>query len=307
MRRLDHIVADRSGALLDLQDRKARGESVLTGTPTGFAKFDADHGGLPKTLCVLGADTGVGKSAFLRAFTLGAARSGAGDVVLLNLEDGNDNYADRLLGERTGIGASKVRRLEWLREDGARLDAVAQDQTLKRIYVEDNQYDVNAFADAAREHHAKRPICLVGIDYLQLLRVRGVTNNTDRIAQALLALQKLAKDLEAPVLALSQLSRKKVMDRGYEHFQRAKQAGEKGDALYEGFAPMGGDFHWASEIDQFAKLIIGVHRPGPYKRLMEQEPDRDTKASMYLLKNNFGPCTHYTVGWHGPTTRAYDL
>src|ERR1051326_6206864 len=95
---LSSIAASRSNELLDLNLRRSRGERVFTGTPTGFTRFDVDTGGLPRALVVLAAGTGVGKSSFARAFAWGAVRSGLGDILVLNLEDGNSSLADRVIG-----------------------------------------------------------------------------------------------------------------------------------------------------------------------------------------------------------------
>jgi len=304
---MSKAVAARARALTDLQSRRARGERVFTGTPTGFKAFDADTGGLPRALVVLAAGTGVGKSSFARAFAWGAIKSGLGDVLLANLEDGNDSLADRVLGEKTGFGASRLRKLDFQRGDHERIGLVSQEPLLDHLFVSEDLYDATAFAQSVLAHREKRPIALVVVDYLQLMRVKGLHDNTARITAAMQTLAGLAKYIGAPVLALSQLTQKKVSDRGLEQYYKAKQAGVTGDELYEGFAPMMGDFHWASEIDQFSKMILGVHRAGPYKRQVENKPDKDERAEIRMLKSNHTACARYTVGWNGALTQAYDL
>jgi replicative DNA helicase len=256
---------------------------------------------------VLAAGTGVGKSSFARAFAWGAIKSGLGDVLLANLEDGNDSLADRVLGEKTGFGASRLRKLDFQNSDHARIGLVSREPLLDQLFVSENLYDAKEFAAAVVAHREERPISLVVVDYLQLMRFKGINDNTARITAAMQTLAGLAKYIGAPVLALSQLTQKKVTDRGVEQFYKAKQAGVTGDELYEGFAPMMGDGHWASEIDQFAKMMIGVHRAGPYKRQMENKPDKDDRVEMRLLKSNHTACNRYTLGWNGMLTMAYDL
>lgn len=306
-------VRARTTALVDLHTRRANGEQVFTGVPTGFKTFDAEYGGLPRTVVVLGADTGLGKSAFAQAFAEGAVKSGAGDVYLGNLEDGNDNLADRILGRRTGFGATRIRKLDFEVNDRARLVAAGEDSWLERVVVDDTAYEVSVFCDRVLEYDEMiwqrygRRVVLAGLDYVQLARVKGITNNTERIMNALLALQGLSKALKGCVLALSQLTTKKVMERGQDHYQRARAAGETDDQLYEGFAPQRGDFHWASELDQFSKMTLGAFRPGPYKRLLHDGSDDDTEITLRVLKNNFGPQKRFRMRWNGPLTAITDL
>jgi replicative DNA helicase len=301
------LVGRRVQELRDLQARQARGEKVWTGTPTGFRKFDEDTGGLPPALCVLAAGTGVGKSSFARSFAWGAIRSGLGEVILGNFEDGNRSFADRVLGEKTGFGATRIRKLDFLASDLERLEAVANDPLLKHIHVTDNLYEVDDFCKRVVARHRKGKIALVIGDYLQIMQVRGVSDPHMRVMTVADRLAKLAKYIQAPVLALSQLAQKKIEDRGAEQFYKAKQAGVTGDDLYEGFAPMLGDLQWASEISQYGKMILGVHRPGPHRRSMENKPDRDTKAQIRMLKANDFECQRYETGWNGKLTQAYDI
>lgn len=228
-------------------------------------------------------------------------------MLVLNLEDGNDSLADRVIGEQTGFGASRVRKLDFAKGDYDRIKLASQEPLLQHVFVSEGLYDVEDFAKAVVSHHRRRKIALVISDYLQLQRIKGVKEPTQRMAEVMLVQAKLAKYIGAPVLALSQLTQKKVMDRGAEQYFKAKAAGVEGDERYEGFAPISGDFHWASEVDQFAKMILAFHRPGPYRRQMERKPDKDTRGELRMIKSNHTPSDRYTVGWDGPLTRAYDL
>lgn len=226
---------------------------------------------------------------------------------MANLEDGNDSLADRVLGEQTGFGASRLRKLDFQKGDHERIGLVSQEPLLDRLFVSEDLYDAREFAARVVEHRQKRPIALVIVDYLQLMRYKGVYDNTARITASMQTLAGLAKHIGAPVLALSQLTQKKVTERGMEQYYRAKASGVTGDDLYEGFAPMMGDAHWASEIDQFAKLMMGVHRPGPYRRQVENKPDKDDRVELRMLKSNHTACGRYTLGWRGDLTQVYDL
>lgn len=228
-------------------------------------------------------------------------------MLLGNFEDGNKALARRILGEKTGAGASRLRKLDFGAEMHERMFLAADDPLLEHLFISDGLYDVDDFCREVIRHNEKRRVALVIGDYLQIMRKKGIHANNDRVSNVADTLAKLAKYIDAPVVALSQLTEKKVADRGMEVFRKAKQAGASGGELYEGFAPVRGDFHWASEIDQFAKLLLGVHRAGPYKRQCENKPDRDTQAEIRVIKANDNECQRYVVGWNGPLTMAYDI
>lgn len=307
MKSLRDIVASRAKEVVDLHELKEQGQHVQIGTPTGFRAFDGVYGGLPKTVVVLGADSGIGKSAIARAFAFGAARSGVGSVVLLNLEDGNDNFADRVIGERTGFGANRIRKLDFQGlQDRRRIQACADD-VMDRIYLEEDTYDAEVICANVAAFHQEQPVGLVVVDYLQLLRFRGATSNTDRILNAMAAMQRLSKTVKAPVLCLSQVGRKEIMRRGREYYQQASAAGESGDERYEGYCPGAGDFHWASEIDQYAKMAMVAFRPGPYKMNHNDGWDTDTRMRLRVVKVNQGPKEQFTLGWKPELAQVYDL
>lgn len=307
MKALSDIVSGRIDEVVDLHAQKESGCHVQIGTPTGFRAFDAEYGGLPRTVVVLGADSGVGKSAIARAFAFGAARSGAGAVVLLNLEDGADNFADRVIGEKTGWGANRVRKLDFRGAgDRTRVLACRDDAAMGRIFLDEDTYDAELAASKIADFHQRRPVCLVIVDYLQLLRFKGATSNTDRIMNAMAAMQRLSKTIKAPVLCLSQIGRKEVMRRGREYYLEASRAGKAGDEIYEGYCPGPGDFHWASEIDQYAKMALVAFRPGPYKMQHGDGFDDDRYMRLRVVKCNQGPIKQFSLAWNGSLTQVSD-
>ena len=293
------IAAKRAEDVADLHARRAAGESVFTGVPTGFSSFDRTYGGLPRgVVSVLGADTGIGKSAFARAFAYGAVKSGAGCALIFSLEDGNDNLADRVLGEQTGMGATKIRQLDFEEKDKPRLDAAARQPLLDQIYVEDSCYEVDDICHRARAFSRKHKIALIVIDYIQLVSMPGAGSDTIAIKRALLALQMLAKHTNAAVLVLSQVTTKAIANRGQEYYFKAAANGTTGDDLYEGYVPGRGDFAWASELDQYGKMVMSGFRAGPYKRQHTGERDEDKSISLRVLKANFGPSgKRFTFKW----------
>lgn len=300
MERLDRVIAARNVGLFDLRKRLGRGERVLLGAPTGHPALDKRYGGLPfGVVSALAADTGVGKTAMARFIQEASAR--VGKVLAFNLEDGNQNLADLVIGKETGLGATRVRVMDFTDRDEARIKTVEDLDYLKNIYVEDSAYDIDDIEAAAMEFAAKckehnQRFVLGTVDYAQLVSVKGATE-VYGIRKVLGVMQRLAKVTGAAWLALSQVTTKKIMDRGYQYYFEAAKAGQTGDALYEGYAPRRGDFHWASEFDQYCKFSMAKFRPGPYRRA-HNDLAVDKTTSLRILKASYGPVgKRYTFDW----------
>lgn len=294
-RRVSDIVKQRALKLSDLRQRKARGEKIQLGVPTGFPVFDNTYGGLPRGwVSVLGADTGVGKSSIARAFCYGAC--GVGSVVIFNLEDGNENYADRLLGEQTGEGALKLSLLDFQENLDNRLRIAAKCAAYEKWYVDEETYSPEQQCAKVLRIHEKDPVALVVVDYVQLVRVKKEKKN-EQIMEAMAMYQMLAKKCNCAVLILSQVVTKQVAKRGWDYYVEAKRNGVKGEDLYEGYVPMRGDFSWAQELDQFGKMIMSGFRVGPYKKEHGDGLDDDKTIMICMLKVNRGPLKKFRFTW----------
>lgn len=286
--KVSNLLHARSKELQDLRLRKARGEKIRLTVPTGFGAFDAVYGGLPRgRVTVLGADTGVGKSSIARALSYSAVQVGA--VLLFNLEDGNQNFADKILGEQTGEGSLQLEKLEFDLTLGRRLDSAANQAVFDKIYIDEDTYDPRDQANLAWDLHKRDPLALVIVDYVQLVRVKAGTGKQEGIMEALAYYQRLAKRCNCAVLVLSQVTTKQISHRGWEYYFNAKNQGVKGDALYEGYVPLRGDFAWASELDQLGKMVISAFRAGPYRKEHGDGQDEDKFIHLYMLKVNNGP------------------
>jgi RecA/RadA recombinase len=302
--KVSNLLHARSKELQDLRLRKARGEKIRLTVPTGFPAFDAVYGGLPRgRVTVLGADTGVGKSSIARALSYSAASVGA--VLLFNLEDGNQNFADKILGEQTGEGSLQLEKLEFDPTLGRRLDAAAQQAVFDKIYIDEETYDPREQAQVALRTNAVTPLSLVIIDYVQLVRVKQGSGKQEGIMDALAFYQWLAKKCDCAVLVLSQVTTKQISHRGWEYYFNAKNQGVKGDALYEGYVPLRGDFAWASELDQLGKMVISAFRAGPYRKEHGDGQDEDKFIHLYMLKVNNGPGgKRFSIPWNAKLSQV---
>jgi replicative DNA helicase len=204
---------------------KKSGKTV--GVATGFIDLDNKLGGLhPADLVILAGRPSMGKTALatniafsaVRAYKPAQAADGRmvaedGAVVgFFSLEMSAEQLATRILAEESGVSSDRIRRGDVSREDFDRfLQASHQLQTLKLFIDDTPALSVSALRTRARRLMRQQGLGLIVVDYLQLLRpsvqVRTLENRVQEISDITRGLKALAKELNVPVLALSQLSR----------------------------------------------------------------------------------------------------
>ena len=204
---------------------KKSGKTV--GVATGFVDLDSKLGGLhPSDLVILAGRPSMGKTALatniafnaVRAYRPAVAPDGRtvaedGAVIgFFSLEMSAEQLATRILAEESGVSSDRIRRGDVSREDFDRfLQASHQLQTLKLFIDDTPALSVSALRTRARRLMRQQGLGLVVVDYLQLLRpsvqVRSLENRVQEISDISRGLKALAKELNVPVLALSQLSR----------------------------------------------------------------------------------------------------
>lgn len=184
-----------------------RGEVV--GVPTGFRDMDEITGGLQRSdLIILAARPAVGKTSFAMSIAHGVAKSGNGVVGIFSLEMSRDQLVQRMLAMETGIDTHKLRtghirdsELQSVMEAMGRLASMP-------VYIEDTAgMSIMEVRSKARRLQSRVGIDLVVIDYLQLMQGRGRENRVQEVSEISRGLKALARELNVPVIALSQLSR----------------------------------------------------------------------------------------------------
>ncbi len=204
---------------------KKSGKTV--GVATGFVDLDKKLGGLhPSDLVILAGRPSMGKTALATNIAFSAVRAYKpaqtpdgrtiaedGAVVgFFSLEMSAEQLATRILAEESGVSSDRIRRGDVSREDFDRfLQASHQLQSLKLFIDDTPALSVSALRTRARRLMRQQGLGLIVVDYLQLLRpsvqVRTLENRVQEISDITRGLKALAKELNVPVLALSQLSR----------------------------------------------------------------------------------------------------
>jgi replicative DNA helicase len=225
---------------------------LITGLPTGFRDFDQLTAGLqPSDLIIIAARPGMGKT----SFALNIARNVGVRVqeprqaaAIFSLEMSKEQLALRMLCAEARIDSSRLRRGYLDKNEWGRLVNAANDLSDTPIFIDDSPgltaLDIRA---KARRLQAEHGLCLIIIDYLQLLRGRGrVESRQQEISEISRSLKALAKELRVPVVALSQLSR---------------AVEQRGDRI-----PQLADLRESGAIEQDADLIVFIYRDEVYNK-----------------------------------------
>ncbi len=211
---------------LNRADAAFKRDGALAGTPTGFADLDAKLGGLQRSdLIILAGRPAMGKSALAtnmafniaKAMRLGKDAAGkdvvedGGRVLFFSLEMSADQLATRILAEQAMVPSHKIRDGTITRQDFGRLaDAVAEIQHIPLFIDDTGGLSISAIASRARRVARKPGLDLIVIDYVQLLTGSGrkkTDNRVQELTEITTSLKALAKELNVPIIGLSQLSR----------------------------------------------------------------------------------------------------
>jgi replicative DNA helicase len=257
-----------------------RGEHV-TGVPTGFPKLDELTSGFQKKdLILLAARPSVGKTAFALTLALNAAKKGKYGVIFFSLEMSKEQLFFRMLSQETFVELSRIRSGYLSKEHTAKITRKLDDLSHFPIYVDDNpSVTILEIGAKTRRLKTQTNIDLVIIDYLQLMTPKGLEgddrrrfeNRNQEVAAISRALKILAKDLDLPIVALSQLSR----------------APEKrGDST----EPVLSDLRDSGSLEQDADLVLFLHRPYMSERKKKEWTiDEKAKATLIIAKQRNGP------------------
>ncbi|MEM9295225.1 MAG: replicative DNA helicase, partial [Planctomycetota bacterium] len=228
---------------LEAQDGRA-----VTGMETGFRDLDSMTNGLqPGEMIIVAARPSMGKTAFMLNMAEHAAASLQKPVALFSLEMSKQQLALRLLCSRSGVDSHKLRRNMLSRDDFGRLSMTVGQLSEAPLFIDDTPglslMQLRAKARRlAMEHH----IQMVFVDYLQLMSDPGAESRQQEVSSLSRGVKALARELEVPVICLSQLNR---------------QAEQR-----EGHRPRMSDLRESGSIEQDADVVMMLHREDYYHR-----------------------------------------
>ena len=255
--------------------------SAITGVPSGFPDLDEKTAGFQKSdLVILAARPSMGKTTFALNVVQHAAILHNAKVAVFSLEMSKDQVVQRLLCAEGYVDAHRLRTGQLHDEDYVKLARAAGFLSTAQIWIDDSAaLSPLAVRSKARRLKAEQDIDLVVVDYLQLMQGPAeIENRTQEISYISRSLKALAKELEVPVLALSQLSRAPEQ-RGGEHRR-----------------PQLSDLRESGAIEQDADVVLFIYREEMYvtatpdgKKLDKDGNDIERKAELIIGKQRNGP------------------
>lgn len=270
----------------EIQAIQKRG-SMLTGLPTGFRQMNSLTQGLQKTdLVVVAARPGMGKTAFaLNIATTLSVHNGV-TVGFFSLEMSREQLAFRIQCAEARVNLQRLRTGRLSREEQKLLFLTGAQLRDARLFIDDSP-SVTLLEMRARSLQLKQRHGLdaIFVDYIQIMGTRGrVENRTQEVGAFSRGLKALAKELEVPVVALSQLSRRT------EHRGSDKE-------------PQLSDLRESGAIEQDADVVVFLSRPEYY----EKETEEKGVCDVIIAKQRNGPTDRFKLGFSGETTRFSDL
>jgi replicative DNA helicase len=263
-----------------------RGSGSVTGVPTGFPDLDNLTAGFqPSDLIIVAGRPSMGKTALALNFAQQAAIANEVPVALFSLEMSKESLVQRLLCAEGRVDAGRLRRGRLQDDEYARLATAAGHLNTAPIWIDDSpSITALELRAKARRLAAEVDLGLVVVDYLQLMSgPRGAENRQQEISSISRALKAVAKELNVPVIALSQLSRAPE--------QRTDRR------------PVLADLRESGAIEQDADLVMFVYREEAYKKRGEDLIDEsgesiEGKTELIIGKQRNGPTGVVSLYFH---------
>lgn len=273
--------------VLDKIESLSNHKDEVTGIPSGLTDFDALTNGLqPGQLVVVAARPAMGKSTLALDIARHCSIKHNRPSQFFSLEMGKDEIGMRLLSAEARVALHHMRSGAMTDDDWTRLARVMPAVSASPLYVDDSAHiSLNYIRSRARKQKAQGGLDLIVVDYLQLMQADGRPgeNRQQEVSAISRGLKVLAKELEVPVVALSQLNR------GPE--QRTDKK------------PLMSDLRESGAIEQDADLVILLHREDAY----EKETPRAGEVDLIVAKHRNGPTATITVASQLHFSRFVDM
>lgn len=279
-------LTDAIGTAIDEIEAAKHTDGKMTGVPTGFADLDdLTNGFHPGQMIIVAARPAMGKSTLALDFARSAAITHDLPTIFFSLEMGRSEIAMRLLSAEASVPLQNMRKGTVDTRDWTTIASTRGRINDAPLYIDDSP-NMTLVEIRAKCRRLKQRVGLkmVVIDYLQLMTSgKRVESRQQEVSEFSRALKLLAKELQVPVLALSQLNR------------GPEQRADKMPAL--------SDLRESGSIEQDADMVILLHRESAYER----DSPRAGEADLIVAKHRNGPTRTVTVAFHGHFSRFADM
>ena len=261
----------------------------ITGVPTGFIDLDYKTAGLHGSeLVLVAARPSMGKTAFALNIAANAAIRAKIPVAIFSLEMSKDQLVTRMLSSETGIDSNKLKTGKMEEDDWIKLSEGLGPLSESEIYIDDTPgISITEIRNKCRKLKLEKNIGLVIVDYLQLISGSNIRKNGSReqeISEISRSLKIIAKELNVPVIALSQLSRAPEQRR-------------------DDHRPMLSDLRESGAIEQDADIVMFLYRDDYYN----QESEKRNIAEVILAKHRSGSTGTIELAWFGSCTKFANI
>lgn len=273
---------------IDALEERQGNRALVTGIPSGYQRIDQLTSGFQKSdLILVAARPAMGKTAFALNLARNAAIDGNCAVAIFSLEMSKEQLSMRMLCSEARVDSSRIRSGFLSREDWSKLTNAAGTLTEAPIYIDDSP-DISSTSIRTKCRRLKMDadLGIIIVDYIQLMRGSLNTDRRDlEISEISRSLKLLAKELDVPVVALSQLNRKLE---------------ERADKR-----PQLSDLRESGALEQDADLVMFIYRDEVYNK-DENNPNRGT-AELIISKQRSGPTGMAMLAFLNTYTRFEDL
>ncbi len=260
---IDPIIAE----AFDRMHKAAKNEGNISGIPSGFTDLDKITSGWQKSdLVIIAARPAMGKTAFVLSMAKNMAVNYKIPVALFSLEMSNVQLVNRLIMNVCEIDGNKIKNGRLTNPEWERLEHKVNDLLGAPIYLDDTPaLSVFELRSKARKLVREKKIQIIIIDYLQLMNANGMSFGSREQEVSIISrnLKALAKELDIPIIALSQLNR---------------SVETRGGTGIEGKKPQLSDLRESGAIEQDADMVCFIHRPEYYNLVTDDKTQKDLRG-----------------------------
>ena len=272
----------------DRMEELHRNKGALRGIATGYRDLDNMTAGLQRSdLIILAARPAMGKTTFVTNLAYNVATIAKQPVLFFSLEMSKEQLVDRMLADASGVDSWNIRTGNLSDEDFAKLSEAMGEMAEAPIYIDDKPgLTVLEMRTKARRAAHEAPLGLIIVDYLQLMQGSGKSdgNRVQEVSEISRGLKLIARELNVPVIALSQLSRSVE--------SRSPQI------------PQLSDLRESGSIEQDADIVSFIYRPGYYE---PDNPEFENITKLIIAKHRNGPVGHIDLFFHPERLRFMSL
>ena len=270
---------------LKIIDAAAQNKDKITGIPTGFHDLDEKTSGLQRSdLIIVAARPGMGKTAFALNIAQQSAVKHGTSAIIFGLEMSKEQLGQRLLAMQARVEMQKLKQGDLDRKDWDRVSLGVDELNNSKIVIDDTPgISLMEMRNKCRRLKAEQGLDLIVVDYLQLMTFEGKTDNRQQEISALSRNMKLlAREMNCPVILLSQLSR--------------------APELRQDKRPMLSDLRESGSIEQDADIVIFLYRDDYYN----ENTEKPGVCEVNIAKHRSGPTDKIELTWVSRYTKFSD-